>query len=96
MKINYRDLVEYIDNHEDLSELNNAQVIDDNEQTLFKIVNNHKLVNTAKIEVIDASGIGIADDDLELIKEKIAEVLNDEDILDKLSSPIINKGLPKS
>jgi hypothetical protein len=94
-KINYNTLFELMKNGVDLSPYYGAEVVGENDVVLFVIKEKQaisKLISSANIEIVDASGNGISKDDLDIIKERITQALDDE-TLEKL---VFDTGLPKS
>ena len=94
--IDYNTLFEMIRNGIDLSPYYGARVVDEDNKVLFVITPEHhksnSLISNARIEVIDASGKGISEEELEAIKEKISQAL-DDDTLEKL---LFDSDLPRS
>mgnify|MGYP001028237941 CR=1 FL=1 len=93
--IDYNTLFEMIKNDVDLSPYYGADVVDDENNVLFVIKEKDamsKILSNASIEVVDASGKGISEEDLNFIKDKISQALDDETI----ENLVFSSTLPKS
>lgn len=94
--LSYKVLFEKISNKENISEYYGYDIVDEDNNVLFVMKDKkngfESLFSNAHIEVVDATGNGISSEDLDLIKEKIANALEDVSIEELM----FNSDVPKS
>lgn len=94
--LSYKELFDKISNKEDISNYYGYDIVDEENKVLFVLKEKkngfESLFSNATIEVVDATGNGISSEDLDYIKEKIANALEDVEIEELM----FNSDVPKS